>query len=69
MLVYMLPAASLPEQAQERYDQPEEQYNETGDPIMPFSLRQELSVSTGTERSCRGGACKCAACLGSAQIQ
>jgi hypothetical protein len=55
-----LPAAFLPEQAQEQYDQPEEQYNEAGDPIMPFSLGQELSVSSGTERACR--------CLGSAQI-
>ena len=35
-----------PVQAQEQYDQPQEQYNEAGDPIMPFSLRQELSVST-----------------------
>ena len=49
-----LPAVPRPVQAQEQYDQPDEQFNEAGDPFMPFSLRQELSVSTGTERSCRG---------------
>ena len=33
-------------QAQEKYDQPEEERNEAGDPMEPFHLRKEMEVIT-----------------------
>lgn len=35
--------------AEERYDQPEEQYNEVGEPIEPFHLKRELEEGIFTE--------------------